>query len=312
MSRCSLYNLDVPDETVELDVKDAHFTDVLRSCYRQWCSALYKKDTTDKPSYECGRRIIRPFRKKFSGTLVVDKRTLPSAKGEPWEYNDNGLCAGYFFSAVLNETDLRRLFVDVNSGKDRERDYRLGYLGYGYRIAEGKILEVLQGENMRIGEHAEGGIVVNRGKARSMGKNCEDGLFINHGKLKDMGFMAKGGVHVNLHEIAGLSLAGSSNMGFGWGAKNGVFLNFGEIDSVGNIGDGVFVTQTKVDNLSRYVASGAWALSPDVLKLDADLAELMESVKAAAEQDKYDDVKKYARLVDGHVRENFRPKKSYR
>jgi hypothetical protein len=116
----TLYNLDVPDEQLELGLKDASRDEIIESTYKAWLDgyrALLDKDPKiaidhngAEMLYQGACRMLRPFANRIAGRFDADELPVPK-KGE---LRAARLATGSYLAALVNETCLERL--DVTKG----------------------------------------------------------------------------------------------------------------------------------------------------------------------------------------------------
>jgi len=260
MSRCSLYNLDVPDEMAELDLKGASAADIITATYYSWLKETEgKRDQPGKEkfnwSYNLAAKMLRPFREMFKGELNTDEIPALRYTGAPG--------TDIYLSVLFNETCLERLIMGRS-----EVNY---FYNLGRGIPKGKTLEIsadLKSSRLQAGNHACGGTVINNNPsatelccgateclainnnhADEFGQDAEGGLFVNNGRASFMGVGAKGGIFLNFKKVVNW---------LGYMNEGGIFLNFGEY--VAGIGEqalgGVHLNFAEAKNMGDMAKSG--------------------------------------------------------
>jgi hypothetical protein len=337
----ALYNLDRPDETAELDLKDAEPCEAAKLLYEQWKSHIWRdnisaSDHYRDPNYEFGLRMVRPYREKLKGVLKPEPIKNPPKFSYEWYDNGN------FLSILLNGTGLERLVLDMDDYSDC----------VGYRLNKGKTLEIcgdMEAQSKKqpkdVADFGEGGTLINRGYVFSAGKEA-DLDFFNHGECHYAALHAKGGKWVNYKNIAGsfatfaegglfvnrgtsrgLGVDAEGGIGINLGkvtqsiaskARGGLWLNFGEAHSMGsNSGGGIFISTTRVgkswiknhESFCNGAHGDAIVIGPQELKTDSELFDMVEAIERAAREEKYEEAEQLARKVDGHVRQNYKGRK---
>jgi len=119
-----LYDLDTPDETVSLDLKDAEPKEIIVECYKQWLNGHFQALVHLNPLplddayvevpeylYESACRILKPFKDRIYGTF--NAKDLPEELPEdvhtyaPSIHRDMAL--GTFLGALLNVTRIKEV-----------------------------------------------------------------------------------------------------------------------------------------------------------------------------------------------------------
>jgi hypothetical protein len=101
----TLYNLDVPDEQTELDLKDAEPKEIILECYKTWMAEWHKIENPQ--SYGLACRILKPFSRRIWGNFNADD--LPKLDDKVYGYTPLCIASGVYLAALLNETDIRQI-----------------------------------------------------------------------------------------------------------------------------------------------------------------------------------------------------------
>jgi len=273
----TLYGLDVPDETAELDIRSANPKKVFKMLFENFEMTVPEEELChsymkiNAAMYERACRMVKPFADVFGGTLRVTKTFLSTVDERIYL---GGPKMAHFLSALLNETELERMTVNI----------RLP--GIGYRLKEGKILELLeQAYVTEAGREAHGGIVINRGEVQNLGRPCFGGTFLI---FKDVGV-----------QVGGDQAYGESS--------DTLFLDFRK-RSVSNrnlssysMTDCVFVSETQeIEGLYCNGHAG-----PAALKSDEALRSLMDEIKAASKASDAKTITSLGHQIYSHMFANY-------
>jgi hypothetical protein len=274
-----LYDLDVPDELSELDLRDADRREIISACYGAWrdsCDQLPIYDYTFQlrdAVYGKAVRMMGPIARKVGGTLTEADFSAVTSTPAPYKVKSDNHAfdvRGIYISAVLNECPAETLRWGGS-------DPVMNFIGYG--LKRGKTVEILKGaEVLYSDERAAGGTVINHGKTFSVGMFAHDGVFLNLGHAAHIASSAKGGTALNLGTVEG----------FAEGAEGGVFYS---------------VEQEK-DH-----AVGLSMLGSYYTKKDKKLSGLMDVIKTAAGRSDIAEVNRLAAEINGHIRAKYYPLK---
>ena len=133
MTISTLYDLDVPDDIAELNLKDASRDEIIELTYNAWLMG-YRKLLEECPIivfdykgadvlYRMACGILGPFGERITGRF--DANRLPVPKND--ELKGARLATGCYLAALINETALERL--DVTKGDVMEIIF-LGHADY--------------------------------------------------------------------------------------------------------------------------------------------------------------------------------------
>jgi len=304
MTTAQLYDLDVPDETTELDLKDCDQKTVLENVYNNWASVICGLGDNEH-RYRKACQMIRPYANQLTDDVMLSQLGFLKYDWMEW---------GRYLSAVLNETDVKRLCIDTDIG-NLHADLR----AVGYRLKSGKTVEISEnGHVWAAGEHAEGGTVINRGYVMYMGSDASAGTFVNYKHANNMGDYSKGGLFVNFgHNLEmGRCAEGGiftnlngvkTHTGMGICAKGGTYLNYGKVAELGGCAENsVFVTHKKPSDFLPHANDTALGVAGWDLFWDKPLRMLMKAAKAATKDDRFGEIEPLARQIDAHVRQNYK------
>jgi hypothetical protein len=274
------------DDIGDLDLLGADQKEIIDRTYDVWfgdVNPVIKELRDFNPLYKLACRIVRPFKVLISGTLTDRDFSAAKAKRlckEEW-------AAGLYVSAVLNETDAKRLYWG---------DFPYGLDSLGCDLKEGKTLCIIEGGPIDVryaGSAARGGTVINDRKVYGMGDCARDGIFINKRHCETMGEEARGGIFVNIDCADQM----------GNRATGGLFVDY---DRSHNIDGKVSWRSAR----TRYEKNGA-TYQHDALNAEKDefLRKLMDRMEEAAMKEKIADVKETGRKIDAHLRKTYKPRK---
>jgi len=290
--KSQLYDLDVPDEQMELELEGASRDEIICRTYEEWFSLPIDYLEAGEPAYKSACNMIRPFRDRISGTVDMDG--FPFMKDTPenrFKFLEN---CGYYFSALLNETNADVLHV--NKGPVKDANTKEIYInGLGYCLKEGKAVVV--GKELSTGKPKDEDYFYYSGKSRlantsHLGQNAQGGVIINMGKKCGMlGYKATGGVFLNYGFV---DTAAHS-------AQGGLWLNCseGEMGGFGNQSTGAVL-------ISKGKAGGDTHVFDTVeMETDTNFTVMVGILEQLGREADIPKIRAQARELDQYVRTNY-------
>ena len=275
MAVSKLYNLNRPERAALIETENANIEDFIKASYPVWLAAT-KGQANPRTLYDEARKLIEPYKDKFSGVLTAKElgAVTTHEKGD----------SGAYVAALLNETKIEKL--------------SLGQPGFYCQdpavfLKPGKAVELLEDAEISfsLGLYAEGGTIINNARRAppfdfvnyigAEGRSC---IMVNRGSVSFMGHQCTGCTAINL-------------------------LDAGQMGKKAR--DSVFVSRQKQDqdHVLSGIKSPCWYVGPKELEGDGNLDGFVSEIEKASIESDVPKVNEAAHKIDAHVRRNYNPRK---